>query len=98
MVHQAGRFHLEADAILADVCYNLVACGSVLYKRISGCDNPVVHSGVRSVSRIALNLAGRVAAPTVRSRDVAARDFEEAVVFNALVDIARISLGSPPHL
>jgi hypothetical protein len=60
MVHQTCGFRLKADAILADISKNEIARSGVCDKCVAGCDNPVVNIGSGSVSRIALNLVGRV--------------------------------------
>lgn len=98
VVYQARRFYLKADIILAEISNNPIANSGVFDKCVAGYDSPVVDIGVGSVSRIALNLVSRVAAPIVRAGNVVAGSVEEAVVIEALVSIARILLRSPSYL
>ena len=71
VVHQTGRFHLEADTTLPNVSHNPVACSNIFNKGISRCDSAVVDIRFTGVWRIALNLASCIAVRAVRAGCVA---------------------------
>ena len=72
VIHQAGRFHLKADAILTEISNNLIAHSGLFNKCVARCDGPIVDTGVGRVTGIALNLVSSATVPTVGAGDVVA--------------------------